>query len=58
MFQAKSNYPLINQVSANKERVQHMYTIPGIQNELLSIIGEYIRDSIHSMKLKMLKCLP
>ena len=43
MFQAKSN-PLINRFFANKEK-STTYTSPGIQNELLNIIGENIRDS-------------
>ena len=43
MLQAKSN-PLINRYFANKEKVP-TYTSPGIQNELLDIIGENIRDS-------------
>ena len=43
MFQAKSN-PLINHFFANKEK-STTYTSPGIQNELLNIIGENIRDS-------------
>ena len=55
MFQAKSNR-LINHFLLTKKKVQHIL-VPGIQNELLDIIGEKIRD-IQSMKLKMLKCLP
>ena len=43
MFQAKNN-PSINQHFANKEKGV-TYTSPGIQNKLLNIIGENIRDS-------------
>ena len=43
MFQAKNN-PSINRLFANKEKGA-TYTSPGIQNELLNVIGENIRDS-------------
>ncbi len=43
MFQAKNN-PLISRFFANKEK-NVTYTSPGIQNDLLNVIGENIRDS-------------
>ena len=43
MFQAKNN-PLINRFFANKEK-NVTYTSPGIQNDLLTVIGENIRDN-------------
>ena len=42
MFQAKNN-PSITRLFANKEKGA-TYTSPGIQNELLNVIGENIRD--------------